>query len=60
MEVLESVGDAKSVAIFGCTNCANMCIAYEKGISHIGTASFFGIKYTPHAVIQEANRIKED
>ena len=58
-EVLKAVGDAKTIAILGCTNCANMCIAYEKDISPIGTSSFFGIKYMPHAVIQEANRIKE-
>jgi len=56
--LLKEVGDAKSVAMFGCTNCANMSIAYVKGISNIGKASLFGIRYTPHALIQEANRLK--
>jgi len=58
-KLLEEVGDARSVAIIGCTNCANMSIAYAKDISPIGKSSLFGIKYTPYAVIQEANRIKD-
>ena len=58
-ELLKEVGDASSVAIIGCTNCANISIAYAKDISPIGKSSLFGIKYTPHAVIREANRIKD-
>lgn len=58
-KLLEEVRDSSSVAIIGCINCANMSIAYSKNISPIGKSSMFGTKYTPHAVIQEANRIKE-
>lgn len=58
-KLLEEVGDASSVAIIGCINCANMSIAYAKDISPIGKSSLFGIRYTPYAVIRQANHIKD-
>jgi hypothetical protein len=57
--LLQQVGEAKSVSIFGCPYCANQSIALSKGLSVIGKTSFGGIKYTPYAVTQEANRIKD-
>ena len=57
--LLQQVGDAKAVSIFGCPYCANQSIALSKGMSIIGKTSLGGIKYTPYAVTQEANRIKE-
>jgi hypothetical protein len=57
--LLQQVGDAKSVSIFGCPYCANQSIALSKGMSVIGKTSLGGIKFTPYAVTQEANRIKE-
>jgi hypothetical protein len=57
--LLQQVGEAKSVTIFGCPYCANQSIALSKGMSVIGKTSLGGIKYTPYAVAQEANRIKE-
>jgi len=58
-KLLEEVGNARSAAIIGCINCANISIAYAKDISPIGKSSLFGIRYTPYAVIREANRIKD-
>ena len=57
--LLQQIGEAKSVSIFGCPYCANQSIALSKGMSVIGKTSFGGIKYTPYAVTQEANRIKD-
>jgi hypothetical protein len=57
--LLQQVGDAKAVSIFGCPFCANQSIAIAKGMSVIGKVSLGGIKFTPYAVTQEANRIKE-
>jgi len=57
--LLQQVEEAKSIAIFGCPYCANQSIALSKGMSVIGKTSLGGIKYTPYAVAQEANRIKE-
>jgi hypothetical protein len=57
--LLQQVGEAKSVSIFGCPYCANQSIALSKNMSVIGKTSFGGIKYTPYAVAQEANRIKQ-
>jgi hypothetical protein len=57
--LLQQVGEANSVSIFGCPYCANQCIALSKGMSVIGKTSLGGIKYTPYAVTQEANRIKQ-
>ena len=57
--LLQQVGEAKSVSIFGCPFCANTSIALSKGMSVIGKISLGGIRYTPSAVTQEANRIKE-
>ena len=57
--LLQQVGEAKSIAIFGCPYCANQSIALSKGMTVIGKTSLGGIKYTPYAVAQEANRIKE-
>ena len=57
--LLQQVGESKSIAIFGCPYCANQSIALSKGMSVIGKTSLGGIKYTPYAVAQEANRIKE-
>ena len=57
--LLKQVGDAKSVSIFGCPYCANQSIAFFKDMSVIGKTSLGGIRYTPYAVTEEANRIKE-
>jgi hypothetical protein len=57
--ILQQVGEAKSVSIFGCPYCANQSIAIAKDMSVIGKTSFGGIRYTSYAVAQEANRIKE-
>jgi hypothetical protein len=57
--LLQQVGDAKSVSIFGCPYCANQSIAISKGMSVIGKTSLGGIRYTPYAISQEANRIKQ-
>jgi hypothetical protein len=57
--LLQQAGEAKSVTIFGCPYCANQSIALSKGMSVIGKTSLGGIRYTPYAVAQEANRIKE-
>ena len=57
--LLQQVGEAKSIAIFGCPYCANQSIALSKGVSVIGKTSLGGIRYTPYAIAQEANRIKE-
>jgi len=57
--LLQQVGDAKSVSIFGCPYCANQSIALSKGMSAIGKTSLGGIKYTPYTITQEATRIKE-
>ena len=57
--LLQQVGEAKSIVIFGCPYCANQSIALSKGMSVIGKTSLGGIRYTPYAVAQEANRIKE-
>lgn len=56
--LLQQVGEAKSVSIFGCRVCANACIALSKGMSVIGKVSL-GLRFTPYAVTQEANRIKQ-
>ena len=56
---MQQVGEAKSVSIFGCPFCANQSIALSRGMSVIGKTSFGGIRYTPYAVSQEANRIKQ-
>ena len=57
--LLQQVGEAKSISIFGCPFCANSSIAVSKGMSVIGKQSFGGVRFTPYAVTQEANRIKE-
>ncbi len=57
--LLQQAGEAKSIVIFGCPYCANQSVALSKGMSVIGKTSLGGIKYTPYAVAQEANRIKE-
>lgn len=57
--ILQQVGEAKSVSIFGCPYCANQSIAIAKDMSVIGKTSLGGIRYTSYAVAQEANRIKE-
>jgi hypothetical protein len=57
--LLQQVGDAKAVSIFGCPYCANQSIALSKGMSIIEKTSLGSIKYTPYAVTQEANRINE-
>jgi len=57
--LLQQVGEAKSVSIFGCPYCANQSIALYKGMSVIGKTSLGGIRYTPYAVTQEATRIKQ-
>ena len=57
--LLNKVGEAKSVSIFGCPYCANQSIALSKGISVIGKTSLGGIKYAPYALTQEANRFKQ-
>jgi len=57
--LLEQTGEAKSIVIFGCPYCANQSIALSKGMSVIGKTSLGGIRYTPYAVTQEAERIKE-
>jgi hypothetical protein len=57
--LLNQVGDAKSVTIFGCGYCANQSIAYKKDISLIGTSSFGGLRFSCFATSAEANRIKE-
>ena len=57
--LLQQVGEAKSISIFGCPFCANSSIAVSKGMSVIGKTSLGGIRFTPYAVTQEANRIKQ-
>ena len=57
--LLKQVGESKSVSIFGCPYCANQSIALSKGISVIGKTSLGGIRYTPYALAQEANRFKQ-
>jgi len=57
--LLQQAGAAKSIVIFGCPYCANQSIALSKGMSVIGKTSLGGIRYTPYAVAQEADRIKE-
>jgi len=57
--LLNQVGDAKSVTIFGCGYCANQSIAYKKDISVIGTSSLGGLRFSCFATSAEANRIKE-
>jgi hypothetical protein len=57
--LLNQVGDAKSVTIFGCGYCANQSIAYKKDIPVIGTSSFGGLRFSCFATSAEANRIKE-
>ena len=58
-QLLKQVGEANSISIFGCPYCANQSIALSKGISVIGKTSLGGIRYTPYALTQEANRIKQ-
>ena len=57
--LLNQVGEGKSISIFGCPFCANSSIAVSKGMSVIGKISLGGIRYTPYAVTQEANRIMQ-
>jgi hypothetical protein len=57
--LLNQVGDAKSVTIFGCGFCANQSIAYKNNISVIGTSSLGGLRFSCFATSAEANRIKE-
>jgi hypothetical protein len=57
--LLNQVGDAKSVTIFGCGFCANQSIAYKNNISVIGTSSLGGLRFSCFATSGEANRIKE-
>ena len=57
--LLNQVGDAKSVTIFGCGFCANQSIAYKNDISIIGTSSLGGLRFNCFATSAEANRIKE-
>jgi hypothetical protein len=57
--ILQQVGEAKSISIFGCRVCANASIALSKGMSVIGKISLGGIRFTPYAVTQEANRIRQ-
>lgn len=56
--LINAVGEAKSVSIFGCPYCANLSIAIQKKISVVGKSSWGGLKYQPYAVSQEANRVK--
>ncbi len=57
--ILREVGDAKNVVIFECPYCANQSVGYAKDISEIGKVAFFGFRYQPYAMGQEANRIKQ-
>ena len=57
--ILREVGDAKAVTIFECPYCANQSIGYAKDISEIGKVSFFGFRFEPYPMGQEANRIKQ-
>ena len=57
--LLNQVGDAKKVTIFGCGFCANQSIAYKKDISVIGTSSLGGLRFSSFATSAEATRIKE-
>lgn len=57
--LLNQVGDAKSVTIYGCSYCANQSIAYKNDISVIGSSSLGGLRFNCFATSTEANRIKE-
>jgi hypothetical protein len=57
--LLNQVGEAKSVTIFGCGFCANQSIAYKNDISVIGTSSLGGLLSSCFATSGEAKRIKE-
>jgi hypothetical protein len=57
--LLEQVGDAKSVIIYGCAFCANQSIAYAKDMSVIGESSLFGLRFKSYGTAKEAERIKE-
>jgi len=56
--ILRGVGDAKSIVILGCPNCANLSIAYSKNITPVGKSSLGGLIYKPYAITQEASRVK--
>ena len=45
--------------IFECPYCANQSVGYAKNISEIGKVSFFGFRYEPYAMGEEASRIKQ-
>jgi len=60
-KILEEVAGFKSVAIVGCTYCANMSIAYEKNMP----AYMVSVDKTtgrttllPTAMMEETNRLK--
>ncbi len=57
--ILREVGDSKSITIFECPYCANQSVGYAKNISEIGKVSFFGFRYEPYAMGEEASRIKQ-
>jgi len=57
--ILREVGDAKSVTIFECPYCANQSLGYAKDVSELGKVSFFGFRFEPYPMGQEANRIRQ-
>lgn len=57
--ILREIEDAKNVVIFECPYCANQSVGYAKDISEIGKVAFFGFRYQPYAMGQEASRIKQ-
>ncbi|GEM_PF-2028869 len=57
--LLNQVGDAKSVTIYGCAFCANQSIAYVKEMPIIGESSLFGLRFRSYGTAKEAKRLKE-
>ncbi len=57
--ILREIEDSKNIIIFECPYCANQSVGYAKDISEIGKVAFFGFRYQPYAMGQEASRIKQ-
>jgi hypothetical protein len=60
-KIIEEVAGFKSVAIVGCTYCANMSIAYEKNIPAYMMSvdkTTGGTTLLPTAMMEETNRLK--
>jgi hypothetical protein len=56
--ILREISDSKKITIFECPYCANQSVGYAKDKPVLGKSSFFGLRFEPYPIAQEANNIK--